>query len=139
VSRRLWAVIIVFGLIILGELLGGCQVKAQSSAEVLPEAPKPKVMDRRFFLAISALAAAKATDGVTTERMLGRGFHELNPLFGRHPSPARVAGTNAAYFAGEVAVAYILKKRFPKRHFWLIEPLLQSADHIRSAVHNEGL
>jgi hypothetical protein len=108
------------------------------------EAPKPKVMDREFFAAMTVLAAAKTADGITSIRMLNRGCHETNPIFGeRYPSSGRIAGTNAAYLAGEVALAYTLKRlgqnhRWTK-HLWLIEPAYQVGGHIAAAADNEAL
>lgn len=105
---------------------------------------RPPVMDEKFLAAMGALAAAKTADGITTQRLLDRGplYHEMNPIFGRRPSSARIAGTNAAYFAGEVATAYLVKK-YGRGHWWskiwMVEPAWQTAEHVRCAVHNEHL
>src|SRR2546429_2387148 len=43
---------------------------------------------------------------ITTRHMLDRGWWETNPIFGRHPTNARLAATSGAYFGAEVAGAY---------------------------------
>ena len=111
---------------------------AAAEAQELPDAPKPKVIDRRFLIATAALAGSSIADGISTERMLARGCHELNPTYGRYPSPVRVAGTNAAWFAGEVGISYLLKRKFPRRHLWML-PFLDVANHTFASFHNELL
>jgi hypothetical protein len=87
------------------------------------EAPKAKPViashkfDKRvFFTGIGLLAAAKTADAVTTRQVLDRGGYELNPVYGRHPSPARQAGINAAFFIGQSALFYLTERN---RHAWV--------------------
>lgn len=119
-----------------------------AQANTLIDSPQPKaipqkrVADRKFWVVMGALAAAKTTDAITTERFLcTKNSYETNPIFGRHPSVGRFAGINAAYFSGEVGLAYGLK-RFGRNHWWakawMIEPVFQAADHIFWAAHNEA-
>lgn len=111
-------------------------------AQGLPDAPKPKTIDRTFLISVGVLAAASTADQITTERFLNRGCHELNPIFGPHPSPSKVAGVSLLYFGGEVGLSYVLKK-FGRGHWWskvwLVEPSWGTAVHIQASVHNEGL
>lgn len=80
----------------------------------LPDAPKP---NRKVFLAgVSLHAAAKTADAITTRQLLDRGGWENNPVFGRHPSPAKQAGVNLAFFAGESARFYVTEHN---RHAWI--------------------
>jgi len=69
----------------------------------LPDAPKPKPrqhLNKKLFAAeVSLLAAAKTADAINTRRLLDNGGWENNPVFGRHPSPAKQAGINLALFA----------------------------------------
>src|SRR5438309_7589010 len=44
----------------------------------------------------------EAADMITTRHMLDRGWWETNPIFGRHPTNARLAATSGAYFGAEV-------------------------------------
>jgi len=123
-------------------------------ANELPDSPRPKiailrpvpvhrVTDTKFWMVAGALGASAAADFVTTERMLARGHHEMNTLFGAHPSKLRVATVGGAYFAGEVILAYELK-RVGRHHrwargLWLVDPMRQTMDHIYWAASNEKL
>jgi hypothetical protein len=116
---------------------------AGARADDLPDTPKPKVADKDFWLLAGALAAAKTTDAITTERFLGRGCHELNSLLGPHPSAGKLAANASAYYAGELALAYGLK-RFGRRHrrarfLWIAEPLYGIARHVQLSASNEAL
>jgi hypothetical protein len=73
-------------------------------------------MDVSVISGVSLLAASQAADAITTRQLLGRGGWENNPLFGRHPSPAKQAGINLAFFAGESAVFYLTEHN---RHAWI--------------------
>ena len=72
----------------------------------LIESPKPKPNRRTFIIGVTALAAAKTADAITTRQLLNRGGWENNPEFGRHPAPARQAGINAAWFAAQSFLFY---------------------------------
>ena len=100
-------------------LLSALPCHAQT--QPLPDAPKPKLeqyhLNRRAFVAgISLLAASKTADAITTRQLLDRGGLELNPIFGRSPSPAKQAGINLAFFAGESALFYLTEHN---RHAWV--------------------
>jgi hypothetical protein len=104
--------------------------------------PKPKVIDRKFVAVMGLLAATKTADAITSAQMLNRGNYETNPLFGPRPSGARMAVVNTSYFAGEVLMAYSLKRLDGhkwSRALWLLEPSCQAADHARWAWHNSQL
>jgi hypothetical protein len=80
----------------------------------LPEAPKP---NKKIFVAgVALLAAAKTADAITTRQLLDGGGWENDPVFGRHPAPAKQAGINLALFAGESAVFYVTERN---RHAWV--------------------
>jgi hypothetical protein len=105
-----------------------------------PQPKLPRVADRKFITIMAILGTAKTMDAVSTERMLNRGGHENNSMFGRYPSTGRIAGVNAAYFSGEVALAHVLN-RYGRRHrwaryLWLLEPSFQAAQHIQLAYMN---
>lgn len=114
-------------------------------ARALPDAPvakieqRQRVIDKKFVLAMTVLGASAIADGITTQRNLNQGARETNPIFGPHPSSVRLAGVNAAYFAGEFAEAYFLKKCGRGKWWsklWLIEPSYQIQEHARFAIHN---
>ena len=110
----------------------------------LPEAPKPKPcvrFNRRVFVAgVSLLAAAKTADAITTRQLLNRGGQELNPIFGRHPSPAKQAGINLGVFVAQAGLFYLTEHR----HAWVRwtgRALLATAteEHARLAACNAGI
>lgn len=114
----------------------GWAFTANAQTVPLPDAPRPHTVDRKFLIAVGLNAAAKAADGITTERMLARGCHETNPVYGPHPSALRISATQAAFFAGEVTAAYFLKRRF--RRVWIL-PLAEGIVNVVGAVQNERL
>ena len=83
-------------------------------AQEKPEAPKPN--HRVFIVGTAALAAAKTYDAITTAQLLERGGFETDPVFGRHPSTARLAGINAAFFVGQ-AMAFRFTEK--SKHPWI--------------------
>lgn len=128
-------------------VLASLSLCSLGSAQDRPDTPPPKlearVLDKKFYFVIGALAAAKTADAITTERVLSRGCHESNPLFGPYPSSGRIAGLDVAAFAIESGTAYLLKRYSRKhrwaRYAWPIAPARQTALHIYWAAHNEGL
>lgn len=113
-------------------------------AEIVTE-PKPvhaRTVDKKFLVTFSILGASAATDFVTTERNLDRGWWETNPLFGLHPSRTKLVIVSGSYFAGEVVLAYTIK-RFGRHHWWgklwVAEPAWQTADHTHAAWANAQL
>lgn len=106
-----------------------------------PRIMRERVADRKFWTMVGILGAAKAADLVTTQRLLNRGGYETDPIYGRHPSSARLAAVTAGYFGAEVVGAWLLK-RYGRHHrwaqvLWLGEPAFQTQEHVRFAIHNE--
>jgi hypothetical protein len=80
-------------------------------APVAIEQPAP-VSHRPIHWAIVGLAAGQTADAVTTAKALKRGGTvEVNPLYGKHPSTARVVATKAAIIG---PVAFCLHWAFPR-------------------------
>jgi hypothetical protein len=108
----------------------------------LPDAPKPKTTRASIFVAgVSLLAAAKTADAITTRQLLDRGGQELNPIFGKHPSPAKQAGINAGIFAAQSFAFYLTERN---RHAWVRwtgRALLAHVviDHSQAAACNAGI
>ena len=81
-------------------------------APVAIEQPAPPPSHAPIHWAIVGLAVGQTADAVTTSRALDRGGTvEGNPLYGKHPSTARVFATKAAIIG---PVAYLLHRQFPK-------------------------
>lgn len=119
---------------------------AAVNGQTLVEAPKPKVADKKFWLVMAGLGAAKAADAITTERFVGRGCVETSVwrgVTGPRPGPGKMAALAGASFAGEALTAYFLKRALRKhprlKWVWMIEPMVQGEEHARAAYLNEGL
>ena len=90
---------------------------------------------------VSLLAAAKTADAITTRQLLNQGGWENDPVFGRHPSPAKQAGISLAFFAGESVLFYLTEHN---RHSWVRWTgrafLAHSViEHSRAATCNSGI
>jgi len=109
----------------------------------LPDAPKPKQQFSRtvYVPGVSLLAAAKTADAITTRQLLDRGGLELNPVFGRSPSPAKQAGINLAFFAGESALFYFTERNHHAWVRWTGRAFLAHSvvEHSYAATCNAGI
>lgn len=61
-------------------------------AQEKPKLEVPRFSRKVFMACASRLAASKTADAIATRQLLDRGGVELNPVFGRHPSPAKHVG-----------------------------------------------
>ena len=112
-------------------------------AQQKPDAPKPKKQfSRKVYVAgVALLAASNVADAITTRQLLNRGGWENNPIFGKHPSPAKQAGINAGIFAAQSFAFYLTERN---RHAWVRwtgRALLAHAviDHSQAAACNAGI
>lgn len=100
-------------------------------AQEKPETPKPKAQalvtrntayaavtpHRKVFLfGVSLLAASKTADALETRRLLDRGGWENNPIYGRHPSPAKQSLINLGIFGTQAGAFYLTEHN---RHGWV--------------------
>lgn len=117
------------------------------AAQELPPAPRPKTIDRKFLVAVGALAGAESFDMTETKLLLDRGGREYNLSdFGTaHPSTRRIVLVESGWFAGELFVTYELKKPhswLPRRisrvlaYTWWVPAAFQTAQHIRFGVQD---
>src|SRR5438128_2117314 len=101
-----------------------------------------KVANKNFWIAATAMALASLADGITTRRALNQGAVELNPLFGRRPSNARLFGMGSLLTGGMITGVYFLKRwddpESPS-HYWLIPVVGQIGAETALTVHNERL
>lgn len=105
----------VSGLILLDGQLNG------KPAVPVAQEPKPATrvphFNRKAFIAeVSLFGAAKTADAITTRQVLDRGGWENNPIFGRHPSPAKQAGINLGIFAAQSGALYLTEH---SRRSWI--------------------
>jgi hypothetical protein len=97
----------------------------------------PRTLDSRFILLQALSAVALVTDVETTVRDLqGSKSVELNPLFGQHPTRARLYGINVPLNLLSFYVSYRYKKREPQGRAWKVGPALFIAVHTAAAINN---
>lgn len=53
-------------------------------------------------------------DGLSTVHSISNGATEMNPIYGKHPSAARVMGTKGAAAALQMLIQHVLGKEHPK-------------------------
>jgi hypothetical protein len=74
--------------------------RAVSDLDPAPPAPKAPEKTRGhgpFWVSLAAMGAGQAADAIETVKALQRpGVQESNPVYGDHPSMARIVGTKAA-------------------------------------------
>ena len=98
--------------------------------------PEPAhVVDSRFLYVNVGYALAFAYDGGTTQWFLrNTRAHEVNPLFGRYPSTARLWGEGSALTAATIFGSYELRKHHSR--FWWLPPAVGIAVHSFAGSHN---
>lgn len=97
-----------------------------------------RVLDRKFILLQSLSTLAMVADIESTAHALeGKsGAAELNPLFGRHPTRARMYGIGVPVNALTLFLSYRAKKIAPTRRLWELAPALTTAIHAGAATNN---
>lgn len=80
--------------------------------------------------------AAWAADTATTQAGILKGATEINPIFGPHPSPARLWGTSAALQGIFLYSCYLDRRAHPQGRFWKTMMKISSAAHAGAAVNN---
>jgi hypothetical protein len=95
-------------------------------------------LDRKFILLHTFSTVALFADLVTTAHGLAEqpNATELNPLFGRRPSLARLYGTALPLHAFAFYLSYHAKKVAPRRSVWKVAPELSIAIHTAAAINN---
>jgi hypothetical protein len=97
-----------------------------------------RTLDARFITLHTLSTAALIADSVTTLRGLKENpkATELDPLFGKHPTPARLFGIAVPLQIFDICLSYHLKKVAPRRSDWKVAPKLSIALHTFGAVNN---
>jgi hypothetical protein len=95
-------------------------------------------LDRKFFLLNALSTVALLADLETTARGLAAQpkAMELNPLFGKHPSTARLYGTGLSINMLLIYQSYHFKKLGPRRNVWTIGPKVSIVVHTAAAINN---
>jgi hypothetical protein len=114
-------------------------------AMALPAAPQPqpkppRVIDTKFIIAMSALAAAESTRYTTHLLVLEHEQQAGDPWVGSIPSHSQLVAKTLAIYAAESAVAYELKKPHDWlpgdrviRRLWWVYPAIMTQAHFRNA------
>ena len=98
--------------------------------------------DKLFVSTMLFSAAAHGIDGFTTADMIGPNSRTCPEeiwtpwMYGKHPSPGRVAGVVAVEFGMSTGASYLLRKARAPRWLWMAPMVGQSAIHMRGAIHN---
>lgn len=97
-----------------------------------------RILDRKFILLYSLSTVALLADLETTVRAVAAQPRatELNPLFGEHPTRARLYGIAVPLNALSFYLSYHAKKTEPKRRWWIIGPGVSLAVHSAAAINN---
>ncbi|MFY9910425.1 MAG: hypothetical protein WCF22_22875 [Candidatus Sulfotelmatobacter sp.] len=95
-------------------------------------------MDRQFILLNVLSTAALVADVETTIHAVGgeTKANELNPVFGAHPTRARLYGITLPLNALSFYLSYHAKKTMPTRSIWKISPGVSVAAHTAAAINN---
>jgi len=82
------------------------------TANQAPEAPTPRFWDLENKIDFSIFAGQLAADAITTQRGLGNGFREANPIAAPfvNRGAAGEASASALSFGAGVGVAYVLHR-----------------------------
>lgn len=87
--------------------------------------------------ALAAMAIGDGLDLATTLYGLHHGMQEGDPIYGAHPSVARILGTKAA----DIGLGYLLDKKLFPNHPKIANAIgfLSGATDTAAALHNLGL
>lgn len=107
----------------------GTQSSDVITAQFAADATAPaKVVDGGFWRWNGLASAAGITDlALTAHCVSGSTCTELNPLYGPHPSVARLFGTGAPIMAAQFAVSYYLKTHNKN---WKVPTAIRVAGHV---------
>lgn len=102
-----------------------------------------KLFDRKMILAGLTMLAGQIADNETTMAVLRRNHHahEVNPLYGAHPSRLRMYSIGTALtglmFMGSVAVRErSIRTGHPDSKTWLIPVVIHNTERGLAAWHN---
>jgi hypothetical protein len=108
-----------------GPMLTGLAVRTLSIQE--DTFRKPKTVDRQFILLNALAVAATVVDLELSVRCIEAGkCVEGNPLFGKHPSRAKLYAINIPVSTLLLYMSYHYKKVAPRRRLWMYFPVLAS-------------
>ncbi|MGA8837675.1 MAG: hypothetical protein WCF74_16885 [Candidatus Sulfotelmatobacter sp.] len=97
-----------------------------------------RTLDNKFTLLHTLSTVALVGDLETTVRGLAAQpkATELNPIFGEHPTRARLYGIAVPLNAFSFYLSYHYKKTAPSRSVWKLGPGMSIAVHTAAAINN---
>ena len=115
-----------------------------TSQNTLPNAPAPqRVMDKKFIAVMAALGGAESLRLTTHKMVLDREFAAGAPWVTSVPSGPHMVAKYGGIFAGELLVAYELKKPHDWlpgdrviRKLWWAPPAVLSIIHIKNGIRS---
>jgi hypothetical protein len=106
-----------------------------SRLEITAAPVESRIVDWKFgILAALALGSTIADAEVTLH--CPQPCREVNPLYGAHPTRARLYGTNAPFLVGEIMLSRLVRKRSPERRLWMIPSLSLTMGHMLGVASN---
>jgi hypothetical protein len=94
-----------------------------------------KGVNLRFLAVAGAAESVNLVDMVQTERCLKHvaGCVELDPLYGRHPSTARIFSESFAIDGAFILASWAIERHAPRRvrAFWSAPMVFQTASHAK--------
>jgi hypothetical protein len=105
---------------------------------------KPVDWNRARWAGAAAALGAGIFDAHTTTQVIMAGGFEQNPIYGSHPSAARLYGTNIGTVVGAWILTDWLRHRLPgssrtiERNMFFSE-LAATAVHVGAGIHNEAV
>jgi hypothetical protein len=99
------------------------------------EQPTPPLFDRKFKI-LTALSIVTMTADLESTLHCAQSCREVNPLYGSHPTRARLYGINAPFVVGELMISRMLRKRVPEGKSWTFPALAVSAAHLVGVASN---
>jgi hypothetical protein len=110
---------------------------------VLPDAPKPRVIDKKFIVIMGALGGAESLRFTTRKLVLDHEFAAGAPWVTSVPANQHLVAKYAGLYALELLVAYEIKKPHSWlpgdkiiRKLWWAYPAAMGAIHIHNAIGN---
>jgi hypothetical protein len=99
---------------------------------------KPRVFDRKFFVLAGIATATTVLDVAMTSHCISTysNCQEKNPLFGSHPSAAKLYGVSFSMLGGQMLASAWMRREMPKRKLWMMPPIVATATHGLAAAFN---
>jgi hypothetical protein len=106
-----------------------------SRLEITAAPAEPRIVDWKFGI-LAALALGSTIADVEATLHCQQPCREVNPLYGAHPTRARLYGTNAPFLVGEIMMSRLVRKRSPERRLWMIPSLSLTMGHMLGVASN---